>query len=90
MSRPIARTYFYSVNFNKRSVCIDTQKEAGKKLVQRIAATADALIANLRPPPTHGRWRRRQPAADRDAYDRLRLNRTLRQTARASTRWRRR
>ena len=52
MSRPIARTYFYSVNFNKRSVCVDTQKEAGKKLVQRIAATADALIANLRPHAT--------------------------------------
>lgn len=52
MSRPIARTYFYSVNFGKRSICVDTQKAAGKKIVQRIAASADALIANLRPHAT--------------------------------------
>ena len=52
MSRPIARTYFYCVNFNKRSICVDTQGEAGKQIVQRIAATADALIANLRPHAT--------------------------------------
>ena len=52
MSRPIARTYFYSVNFNKRSVCVDTQTDAGKRIVQRIAASADALVANLRPHAT--------------------------------------
>jgi crotonobetainyl-CoA:carnitine CoA-transferase CaiB-like acyl-CoA transferase len=52
MSRPIARTYFYCVNFNKRSVCVDTQTEAGKRIVQRIAASADALLANLRPHAT--------------------------------------
>ena len=52
MSRPIARTYFYCVNFNKRSVCIDTQTDAGKRIVQRLAASADALIANLRPRAT--------------------------------------
>jgi crotonobetainyl-CoA:carnitine CoA-transferase CaiB-like acyl-CoA transferase len=52
MSRPIARTYFYCVNFNKRSICVDTQKEAGKRVVQRVAASADALIANLRPQAT--------------------------------------
>ena len=49
MSRPIARTYFYCVNFNKRSISVDTSTAAGKKIVQRIAASADALIANLRP-----------------------------------------
>ena len=39
MSRPIGRTYFYSVNFNKRSVCVDTRTAAGKEIVQRIAAS---------------------------------------------------
>src|SRR5262249_38056336 len=52
MSRPIARSYFYAVNFNKRSVCVDTGTPAGRQLVQRIAASADALIANLRPHTT--------------------------------------
>jgi crotonobetainyl-CoA:carnitine CoA-transferase CaiB-like acyl-CoA transferase len=52
MSRPIARTYFYCVNFNKRSISVDTQTDAGKAIVQRIAASADALIANLRPRAT--------------------------------------
>lgn len=49
ISRPIGRTYFYAVNFNKRSICIDTSKEAGKKAVQAIAAKCDALLANMRP-----------------------------------------
>ena len=52
MSRPIARSYFYAVNFNKRSVCIDTGTASGRQLVQRIAASVDALIANLRPHAT--------------------------------------
>jgi formyl-CoA transferase len=52
MSRPIARSYFYSVNFNKRSICVDGQADAGKRIIQRIAATADALVANLRPHAT--------------------------------------
>ncbi|MGA2129133.1 MAG: CoA transferase [Xanthobacteraceae bacterium] len=52
MSRPIGRTYFYSVNFNKRSICVDTGTDAGKRIVQRIAASADALVANLRPHAT--------------------------------------
>jgi crotonobetainyl-CoA:carnitine CoA-transferase CaiB-like acyl-CoA transferase len=52
MSRPIARSYFYAVNFNKRSVCVDTSTASGRQLVQRIAASADALIANLRPHAT--------------------------------------
>ena len=52
MSRPIARTYFYCVNFNKRSISVDTSTDAGKSIVQRIAARADALIANLRPHAT--------------------------------------
>ncbi len=52
MSRPIGRTYFYSVNFNKRSISVDTRSANGKQVVQRIAATADALVANLRPGAT--------------------------------------
>jgi len=52
LSRPIGRTYFYNINFNKRSVSVDTGTDAGKKIVQRIAATADALLANLRPHAT--------------------------------------
>jgi len=52
MSRPIARTYFYAVNFNKRSICVDIATEAGRQVVKRLAASADALIANLRPHAT--------------------------------------
>ena len=52
ISRPLGRPYFYSVNFNKRSVCVDTQTDAGKTIVQKIAASADALVANLRPHAT--------------------------------------
>lgn len=52
MSRPIGRTYFYNLNFNKHSVCVDTSGDAGKRVVQAIAASADALVANLRPGAT--------------------------------------
>lgn len=52
LSRPIGRTYFYNLNFNKRSVSVDTSSPAGKEVVQRIAASADALLANLRPGAT--------------------------------------
>jgi crotonobetainyl-CoA:carnitine CoA-transferase CaiB-like acyl-CoA transferase len=52
LSRPIARTYFYSQNFNKRSICVDTRTDAGRGIVARIAALCDALIANLRPQAT--------------------------------------
>ncbi len=52
LSRPIGRTYFYNLNFNKRSVSVDTSSAEGKEVVQRIAASADALLANLRPGAT--------------------------------------
>nr|MCH9675366.1 CoA transferase [Gammaproteobacteria bacterium] len=52
LSRPIGRTYFYNVNFNKRSVSVDTRTDAGKEIAQKIAASADALLANLRPHAT--------------------------------------
>ncbi|MBT4488569.1 MAG: CoA transferase [Rhodospirillaceae bacterium] len=52
LSRPIGRTYFYNLNFNKRSVSVDTSGPEGKEVVQRIAASADAMLANLRPGAT--------------------------------------
>jgi crotonobetainyl-CoA:carnitine CoA-transferase CaiB-like acyl-CoA transferase len=52
LSRPIGRTYFYNINFEKRSVSVDARCDAGRKIVQRIAASADAMIANLRPHAT--------------------------------------
>ncbi len=52
LSRPIGRTYFYNINFNKRSISVDTGTDAGKVFVQKVAASADALLANLRPHAT--------------------------------------
>ncbi len=52
LSRPIGRTYFFNVNFNKRSISVDTRTPEGKDVVQKVAATADALLANLRPHAT--------------------------------------
>jgi crotonobetainyl-CoA:carnitine CoA-transferase CaiB-like acyl-CoA transferase len=52
ISRPIGRTYFFNVNANKRSVSVDTRRPEGKEVVQKIAASADALLANLRPHAT--------------------------------------
>ena len=52
MSRPIGRTYFYSVNFNKRSVCFDAREPGARRAIQRIAATCHAVLANLRPGAT--------------------------------------
>ncbi len=49
ISRPIGRTYFYALNFNKRSVCVDTGKDEGRRMVQAIAAGCDVLLANMRP-----------------------------------------
>ncbi len=52
MSRPIGRTYFYNVNFNKRSVCFDARKPGAKPAIVKIAASVDAVLANLRPGAT--------------------------------------
>ena len=52
ISRPIGRTYFYNVNFNKRSVCFDASKPGAKDAIQRLAASCDAVLANLRPGAT--------------------------------------
>lgn len=52
ISRPIGRTYFYSINFGKRSVAVDTARPEGKEVVRRLAARSDVLLANLRPGAT--------------------------------------
>ena len=52
MSRPIARTYFYCVNFNKRSICVDTSD--GCRQEHRAADCRERRCAD------------RQPASARD------------------------
>lgn len=52
MSRPIGRTYFFNLNANKRSMSVNTRTPEGKDIVQKVAATSDVLLANLRPGAT--------------------------------------
>jgi crotonobetainyl-CoA:carnitine CoA-transferase CaiB-like acyl-CoA transferase len=52
LSRPIGRTYFFNLNANKRSLSVNTRTPEGKEVAQRVAATADVLLANLRPGAT--------------------------------------
>jgi crotonobetainyl-CoA:carnitine CoA-transferase CaiB-like acyl-CoA transferase len=52
ISRPIGRTYFFNLNANKRSLSANTRTPGGKEVAQRVAATADVLLANLRPHAT--------------------------------------
>lgn len=52
ISRPIGRTYFYNVNFNKRSICFDARKPGAKEAIGKIAAGCHAVMANLRPGAT--------------------------------------
>lgn len=52
ISRPIGRTYFFNVNANKRSIAVNTRAPKGKEIVQKLAASCDALLANLRPHAT--------------------------------------
>jgi crotonobetainyl-CoA:carnitine CoA-transferase CaiB-like acyl-CoA transferase len=52
MSRPIGRTYFFNLNMNKRSLSLNTRTPEGKDIAQKVAATADVLLANLRPGAT--------------------------------------
>lgn len=41
--------YFASLNRNKKSVLLDLKSPAGRSELERLAATADALVTNLRP-----------------------------------------
>jgi crotonobetainyl-CoA:carnitine CoA-transferase CaiB-like acyl-CoA transferase len=52
ISRPIGRTYFFNLNANKRSLSVNTRTPEGKEVAQRVAMTADVLLANLRPHAT--------------------------------------
>ena len=52
ISRPLGRTYFFNVNVNKRSLCLNTREPDGKVVAQKVAATADVMLANLRPGAT--------------------------------------
>jgi crotonobetainyl-CoA:carnitine CoA-transferase CaiB-like acyl-CoA transferase len=52
ISRPIGRTYFFNLNLNKRSLAVNTRTPEGKQVAQQVAATADILLANLRPHAT--------------------------------------
>jgi crotonobetainyl-CoA:carnitine CoA-transferase CaiB-like acyl-CoA transferase len=52
MSRPIGRTYFFNLNAHKRSMSVNTRTPEGKEVVQKVAATADVLLANMRPGAT--------------------------------------
>jgi crotonobetainyl-CoA:carnitine CoA-transferase CaiB-like acyl-CoA transferase len=52
ISRPIGRTYFFNLNVNKRSLSVNTRTPEGREIAQRLAATADVLLANLRPHAT--------------------------------------
>ena len=52
ISRPLGRTYFFNVNVNKRSLCLNTREPEGKVVAQKVAATADVMLANLRPGAT--------------------------------------
>ncbi len=53
ISRPIGRNYFYNLNFNKRSFCVDARRPGGREAIQRVAASCDIMLANLRPGATH-------------------------------------
>lgn len=52
MSRPIGRTYFFNLNAHKRSMSVNTRTPEGKEVAQRVAASVDVLLANLRPGAT--------------------------------------
>jgi crotonobetainyl-CoA:carnitine CoA-transferase CaiB-like acyl-CoA transferase len=52
ISRPIGRTYFFNLNANKRSLSVNTRTPEGREVAQKVAATADVLLANLRPGAT--------------------------------------
>jgi len=46
--------YFLAVNRNKRSVTIDLRSDGGRRVLQRLLATADVVIDNFRPGTLEG------------------------------------
>jgi CoA:oxalate CoA-transferase len=54
ISRQVSDSYFASLNRNKRSVRVDLATEAGQDQLHELAASAHALLTNLRPPAIRG------------------------------------
>ena len=52
ISRPAGGAGFIAYNTNKRSVSANTRTAAGRELARRLAATSDAILANMRPGAT--------------------------------------
>ena len=52
ISRPAGGAGFISYNTNKLSVSVNTRTDEGKEVAQRLAATSDAILANMRPGAT--------------------------------------
>jgi crotonobetainyl-CoA:carnitine CoA-transferase CaiB-like acyl-CoA transferase len=49
MRNPGMGAFFLAVNRNKRSIVLDLKKEDGRRVLLRLAATADVLLHNYRP-----------------------------------------
>ena len=52
ISRPAGGAGFVAFNTNKRSVSVNTKTADGQEIARRIAATSDAILANMRPGAT--------------------------------------
>ena len=52
ISRPAGGAGFISYNTNKLSVSVNTRTDEGKEVARRLASTADAILANMRPGAT--------------------------------------
>ena len=52
ISRPAWASGFISYNTNKLSVSVNTRTDEGKDVARRLAATSDAILANMRPGAT--------------------------------------
>ena len=52
ISRPAGGAGFVSFNTNKISVSVNTRTDEGKDVARRLAATSDAILANMRPGAT--------------------------------------
>ena len=52
ISRPAGGAGFISYNTNKLSVSVNTRTDEGKEVARRLAATSDAILANMRPGAT--------------------------------------
>jgi CoA:oxalate CoA-transferase len=63
--------YFISVNRNKKSVCLDLKREAGKRVLEDLLVRADVVVENYRPTTMTKLgfpWRRIQQLNQRIVY----------------------